>query len=209
MAQCGIYNSLAQLAIKIGAPGVPDFYQGTEVWDFSLVDPDNRRPVDYERRRRLLSELDEAVTGPWPGVSRRGAHGEPARRSHEAVYQPACCCASGARIWISSSAATIAHSTPSGTRHEHVFAFARAHRTQSVAVIVPRLTGTLLPDADTPPLGEHIWGDTTIDAPPGGPASYRHVLTGATVCARESGGRRVFRAADVFAVFPVAFLESR
>ena len=54
VAQCGIYNSLAQLALKIGAPGVPDFYQGTELWDFSLVDPDNRRPVDYERRRTLL-----------------------------------------------------------------------------------------------------------------------------------------------------------
>ena len=52
MARYGIYNSLAQLAIKIGAPGVPDFYQGTELWDFSLVDPDNRRPVDYERRVR-------------------------------------------------------------------------------------------------------------------------------------------------------------
>src|SRR5258705_1472270 len=46
VARCGVYNSLAQLAIKIGAPGVPDFYQGTELWNFSLVDPDNRRPVD-------------------------------------------------------------------------------------------------------------------------------------------------------------------
>ena len=54
IAQYGIYNSLAQGASKIGAPGVPDFYQGTELWDFSLVDPDNRRPVDYDTRRALL-----------------------------------------------------------------------------------------------------------------------------------------------------------
>ena len=50
VAELGIYNSLAQLLIKITAPGVPDFYQGTELWDLTLVDPDNRRPVDYARR---------------------------------------------------------------------------------------------------------------------------------------------------------------
>ena len=51
VAELGIYNSLAQLLIKITAPGVPDFYQGTELWDLNLVDPDNRRPVDYDARR--------------------------------------------------------------------------------------------------------------------------------------------------------------
>jgi len=97
----------------------------------------------------------------------------------------------------------------SGTRQEHVFAFARTHGAQSVVVAVPRLPATLLPDADAAPLAEHVWGDTTIEAPAEGPASYRHVLTGATVCARDAEGRRVLRAAEVFAGFPVAFLESR
>src|SRR5262249_13333005 len=59
VAELGIYNSLAQLLIKITAPGVPDFYQGTELWDLNLVDPDNRRPVDYQRRRAALA----AITG--------------------------------------------------------------------------------------------------------------------------------------------------
>src|SRR5262249_16869447 len=53
----GLLNSLSQTLLKIASPGVPDTYQGTELWDFSLVDPDNRRPVNYERRRRLLGEL--------------------------------------------------------------------------------------------------------------------------------------------------------
>ena len=53
----GTQTSLAQTLIKLTAPGIPDLYQGTELWDFSLVDPDNRRPVDYEVRRRLLNEL--------------------------------------------------------------------------------------------------------------------------------------------------------
>src|SRR5205085_9600532 len=57
IAESGMHNSLAQLVLKIASPGVPDFYQGAELWDFSLVDPDNRRPVDYDLRRRLLDEL--------------------------------------------------------------------------------------------------------------------------------------------------------
>src|SRR5262249_29828475 len=60
----GLFNPLAQTLPKLAAPVVPDPYQGTELWDFSLVDPDNRRPVDYERRARLLRELREPAAGP-------------------------------------------------------------------------------------------------------------------------------------------------
>ena len=208
VARCGIYNSLAQLALKIGAPGVPDFYQGTELWDFSLVDPDNRRPVDYERRQRLLEELDDAVNRRGPGTVVDELMANPRddrvklyasstllrfRRAHLDLFQR------GDYRPLGSA----------GAAREHVFAFARTHGTQTVAVAVPRLTATLLADRDTPPLGEHVWGDTSIDAPAAGPASYRHVLTGATVCARRRAGERRFHAADLFAGFPIAFLESR
>jgi len=57
IAYCGMFNSLAQVLLKITSPGVPDIYQGTEFWDLSFVDPDNRRPVDYAERRRCLEEL--------------------------------------------------------------------------------------------------------------------------------------------------------
>ena len=208
VAQCGIYNSLAQLAVKIGAPGVPDFYQGTELWDFSLVDPDNRRPVDYECRRSLLDDLESAVN----------------ERGQAAVAEALAATPQDDRMKLYTSSTLLrfrrAHLdlfqrggyhalATSGTRREHVFAFARTHGDQSVAVAVPRLTATFVTAGETPLLGEHAWGDTLIDAPAGGPASYRHVLTAATVCAREWEGRRVFRAADVFAGFPIAFLESR
>src|SRR5438477_635453 len=53
----GLLNSLSQLLLKIAAPGIPDIYQGTEIWDFSLVDPDNRRPVDYALRRTMLAAM--------------------------------------------------------------------------------------------------------------------------------------------------------
>ena len=58
IAHYGLLNSLSQTLLRLAAPGVPDTYQGTELWDFSLVDPDNRRPVDYERRRKFQDELD-------------------------------------------------------------------------------------------------------------------------------------------------------
>ena len=57
IAYCGMCNSLSQTLLKIMSPGVPDFYQGTEIWNFSLVDPDNRRPVDYDQRRKMLHDL--------------------------------------------------------------------------------------------------------------------------------------------------------
>ena len=57
-ARLGVQNSLVQTTLKLTVPGVPDIYQGAELWDLSLVDPDNRRPVDYARRTRLLDELD-------------------------------------------------------------------------------------------------------------------------------------------------------
>jgi (1->4)-alpha-D-glucan 1-alpha-D-glucosylmutase len=58
LVEPGRINSLAQTLLKLTAPGIPDFYQGTELWDLSLVDPDNRRPVDHSLRRRLLAELE-------------------------------------------------------------------------------------------------------------------------------------------------------
>ena len=61
VAAYGVYNSLSQLVCKIATPGVPDFYQGTELWDFSLVDPDNRRLVDYDHRMRVLEEVRQAI----------------------------------------------------------------------------------------------------------------------------------------------------
>src|SRR5436189_3348930 len=61
VAHLAIINSLAQVTLKIASPGVPDFYQGTDLWDLSLVDPDNRRPVDYDLRRRLLDKVSDAT----------------------------------------------------------------------------------------------------------------------------------------------------
>src|SRR5205823_4914256 len=77
LVEPGRVNSLAQALLKLTSPGVPDLYQGCELWDHSLVDPDNRRPVDFSVREQLLAEA-EAAAGPadvWPAVEKRGQRG--------------------------------------------------------------------------------------------------------------------------------------
>jgi (1->4)-alpha-D-glucan 1-alpha-D-glucosylmutase len=223
IAQYGLYNSLAQVTLKVGAPGVPDFYQGTELWDFSLVDPDNRRPVDYEHRRALLQELDAALEQDGPAAVATRLASRP--------------CDDRAKLFVTSvllrfrrdHLAVFEHGSydpldVEGSRREHLFAFARTYGQQRVIVVVPRLIATLLPDSDLQPLGERVWGDTRIALPQDGPTVYRDVLAQHCVraCNRDRAGspsddrsrrprlgHKTLRTADVFQHFPVAFLEGR
>ena len=199
----GIYNSLAQLAIKIGAPGVPDFYQGTELWDFSLVDPDNRRPVDYGKRRELLDAVEGSLGARATLASELLQRVEDdrlklfatttmlrARRAADEVFR----CGRYEPLAVEGSA------------RQHVFAFGRVLGQRQVLVCVPRLVATLAPDGN-PPIGA-IWGDTRISVPEEAPRCYRQVFTEACTALIEQDGRKWIRAADVFAHFPIAFLEA-
>jgi (1->4)-alpha-D-glucan 1-alpha-D-glucosylmutase len=176
----GRINSLAQTLLKLASPGVPDFYQGTEVWDLSLVDPDNRRPVDYELRRRRLAELKAGMTPEQ--ILARMDDGLPKlwlihqglqlrRRSPEAFgpagdYQPL---------------------RAAGPRAGHAVAFLRGGE---VAAIAPRLPLRLGGD----------WQGTVLDLPPG---RWHDVLTGEET---DGGARPV---AGLLARFPVALLARR
>jgi (1->4)-alpha-D-glucan 1-alpha-D-glucosylmutase len=202
VARYGMYNSLAQLAIKVCAPGVPDFYQGSELWDFTLVDPDNRRPVDYERRARLLAEIDAEC-------AREGRAGAAARlleSRDDRVKLFATTMLLRARqqerdIFTNGDYNPV---EVQGSRRDHVFAFARSAGQRRVIVTVPRLAATLASRGDAPPLGERVWGDTEL-LPLAGiqPASFHDVITDRCVPLQESGA---IRAADVFARFPIAVL---
>ena len=207
IARYGVFNALAQVALKIGAPGVPDFYQGTEVWDLSLVDPDNRRPVDYDRRQALLRELD--AMPPDVDSSPLARHllehlGDDRiklfatsrllrfRRERQAPF------GNGSYVPLGIN----------GARPDHVFAFARVEGHDMVLVVVPRLLATLLPDADILPLGDRVWGDLRISLPAGAPPYFRNVLTNRCVPVVHEGRESTVRVADVFEHFPVSFLES-
>ncbi len=204
VAHAGIWNSLAQTTIKIAAPGVPDFYQGTEIWDFSLVDPDNRRPVDYPKRLAMLEQLtrggrDGLFSGDALGdlVAARLdgriklytiLHGLRARHERPGVFR------SGEYVPLD----------PRGTRGPHVFAFARVHESSAAIVVVPRLTTKLAPDAVTPPLAD-VWHDTFVPWPAGFEGvTFKNVFTAEHLTA--AGPRGGFAVADLLRSFPVAVL---
>jgi (1->4)-alpha-D-glucan 1-alpha-D-glucosylmutase len=184
LARPAAIASLAQLVLKLTVPGVPDIYQGGELWDFSLVDPDNRGAVDWEARARL----SEAVAGATPAdfaaqwrdgreklfVIRRLLD---LRRRHpglfaEGDYQPL---------------------AVAGDNSAHLCAFARSRGAERLVVAVPRLLWRLYRD------GAAAWGDTALALPPG--PGWHDVFAGRRLAAAERIG-----AGALLAMFPVAVL---
>ena len=197
VAWYGALNALTQLALKATAPGVPDFYQGSELWDLSLVDPDNRRPVDFARRVELLDRLGStnptASLAEWRDgtvklfVTRRLAS---YRREQRELFD------NGAYLPLEVA----------GSRRDHVIAFARQHGDAWSVTIVPRLVATLARAAglagEAPPVGEVAWADTRVLLPEDAPARWRDVLTSAT---RDTSG--CLPLASLLASFPLAVLD--
>jgi len=154
IAPAGALNSLAQTLLRMTVPGVPDLYQGTEFWDFSLVDPDNRRPVDYPARQRALSEstaLTELLAQWQDGRIKQALIAQVLmlRNQHPALfsegrYQPL---------------------EVIGEQAAHVMAFARETEDMRAIVVVPRLPAELLGTAQTPFINAAHWGDTRIILP--------------------------------------------
>ena len=184
----GLLNSLSQTLIKLVSPGVPDIYQGNELWDFSLVDPDNRRPVDYKRRRELLDGIDGV---PAATLARDLSDGRAKlkvtaealrlRRGHADLF----------------ARGEVRPITARGEKSGHVFGIQRTLGTQTLAAIIPLRPATLVGGPTGLPIGD-VWGDTALEMSPGRP--WRNVLTGQPV--------DVAKAASVFADFPVALLTS-
>jgi (1->4)-alpha-D-glucan 1-alpha-D-glucosylmutase len=216
LADTGFVNSLAQTLVKICAPGVPDFWQGAEFWDFNLVDPDNRRPVDFDTRRRALAWLTRRAAEDLPQLVRELLAGWPDeriklfviwralqfRREHAEVfdgdYQPL---------------------ATEGPRKTHLCAFVRVVEARWTACIVPRLAlqawrerGQDNPARQGPgespwPLGDW-WRETVLQLPSEAPTRWRHVLTGEIVDTDEMPlVGRVLDAGKVLRQFPVALLS--
>ena len=174
----GRVNSLAQALLKLTSPGVPDIYQGNELWDMSLVDPDNRRPVDYDARRKLLAEVDARGMTPE----------EVLRRSDEGLP----------KLWVTKKALHFRRANPrlfgpegdyepieaGGTKADHVVAYTRGG---GCLVVAPRLPLRLGGD----------WGDTSIVVPGG---AWSDLLTGEEIAGGEA------RVGRLLARFPVALL---
>ncbi len=201
----GALNSLAMTHLKLTMPGVPDVYQGNEIWRFDLADPDNRRTVDFAAMEAELLSLDQAecedrnglvslLLDQWMDgrvklylISRLLRH----RRSRKSFYRRADYSPLKCR----------------GKRSDNVLAFCRKDRDVWALSAVPRLM-TRLTDAGRFPLGERAWRETSLSLPAHAPESYYDVLTGREVRARRSRGGLGIPAATIFESFPTALLIS-
>lgn len=205
LAGIGLLNGLSQTLCKLTAPGVPDVYQGNETWDFSLVDPDNRRPVDYDKRRRMLAELLEL---PPPKVRELVDTVTDGRAKLYLTWKVLQFRREHADLFL------LGEYIPLRVYGEHaanICAFARHHDDAWGIVIVPRLYLRLLGERDQPPLGREIWGNTTIELPGGFAAGaarngLRNLLDDSECPTETVADRAVVVAATALAHFPVALL---
>jgi (1->4)-alpha-D-glucan 1-alpha-D-glucosylmutase len=201
----GAFNSLSQTLLKITSPGVPDFYQGTELWDLSLVDPDNRRPVDYSLGIRALSNLRalEAGIGPLELTRELVLNWQDGR----------------IKLYLTSKALNLRKDKKGlffdgeyialkagGSYGEHLVAFVRAKGGERAITVVPRLLAGLLKPGELP-LAD-VWGDSYIALPFDKPGSaYRDIFSGRTIRTVEKDGGAALGVSDLLYSFPVSLLE--
>ena len=185
IARLGAINSLSQVALKLALPGVPDIYQGNEIWNFSLVDPDNRQPVNYEQRRELLASLEtaapEELFQQWSDgrikllLTQRLLR---LRREHEQLFKR------GSYVPLSVT----------GEFADCCVAFAREHEGKWIAVMVPRLSSRV----GFPPIGEK-WKDTAVELPDS------FLIEGASeIFSRRDLNERNLRIAEAMVALPFA-----
>ncbi|MEH2468150.1 malto-oligosyltrehalose synthase [Nostoc sp.] len=200
IADYGIFNSLSQTLLKTTVPGVPDFYQGTELWELSLVDPDNRRPVDFEQRRTYLSAIREQVKTDILGLIQELLNDKTdgriklfltaqllqARTNYVSLFQD------GDYLPLEVQ----------GTYANHIIAFARREGNQTAIAIAPRFLTSLIQPGDNP-LGESVWQDTHLQLPHGTAFTWKNVLTQQPLEVTET-----LSIAAALAHFPVALLVS-
>ncbi|WP_291993374.1 malto-oligosyltrehalose synthase [Candidatus Accumulibacter sp. ACC003] len=201
----GLLNALGQALIKITSPGVPDIYQGCELWQFNLVDPDNRRPVDYAQRGQFLAELQAMVDAPaeqWPQrLSPLLSNMADGRIKLYTLWQGLALRARWPEVF---ELGTYLPLKVRGERLAHVCAYARRHGERTLITLVPRLPGHLLGDQQVLPLGTAVWGDTVLELPEALAASgWRNVLSGE----RHAPASELV-VGDLLATFPVVLLAS-
>ncbi len=197
----GRINSLVQTVLKIAAPGVPDFYQGTELTALTLVDPDNRRRVDFDVATRHLDTVERLSGSPrdllWnqDGVAsklyvirkllqlRRDDPESFAKGDYQALQVD-------------------------GARKDHVFAFSRTYEGRSCIVIVPRWTAKLMDGVTELPLGEEVWADTSIALGSTAAAGMTEIFSRREITIEGEQTARTVRISQVFVEFPVAVLRA-
>ncbi|MDB9493464.1 malto-oligosyltrehalose synthase [Spirulina major CS-329] len=194
----GVFNSLSQVLLKMTAPGVPDIYQGTELWDLSLVDPDNRRPVDYKLRTKYLRAIKKAWDkDPLDLLKTLLEKPEDGRVKLFLIYQLLQARHQFMEVFQRGDYQKL---TVIGSLQDHVVAFTRTWGSHTAIAIAPRFFTSIVSDTELP-LGEQVWHETRLSLPPGSPSHWCDLISGQTLNSQDALFLR-----DTLAHFPVALL---
>ncbi len=203
LVYAGMINGLSQALLKITCPGVPDFYQGSELWDHHLVDPDNRGPVDFKIRSEALQALMDIAHFEAVGIAKELLTQWPdgrvklfmiwkalgCRRQHPALFRE------GEFIPLEVA----------GDRSHHIASFLRRHGKEQAVIVMPRWLANIPHSADTA-LDGGFWKGTNLQLSPSTPNSWRNVFTEKITESRLDGGNPFVAVGDLLTDFPVALL---
>jgi (1->4)-alpha-D-glucan 1-alpha-D-glucosylmutase len=203
IARIGLWNSLSQTLLKLACPGVPDIYQGNDLWDFSLVDPDNRRPVDYGRRQQAFESIRRS-SGAANSASAAELLETPqdGRLKLYVIWKTLCLRKEYPDVFQSGDYVPL---DVRGAKANHAVAFIRKFENTSLIVIVPRLVSRLLNGSERPPIGAEMWGDTTVQLPECVCSrSYRNIFTGEALAMEKTDVGSAIHVSNALANFPLA-----
>ena len=209
VAWLGMLNSLSQTLIRLASPGVPDIFQGTELWDYSLVDPDNRRPVDWARRRDLLQRIKSLLTLPpqerVPELRAMLQHPEDGRCK---LFLICAVLAMRRRQPTLFERGDYVAVTAEGVHAKRIVAFARRNPKGGVIAVAPRLFAGLCERPGSLPFGAQVWRDTGLPLPwLAAGVELRDVISGRPAVLESSPQGTRLPVAELLTAFPVALLE--
>jgi len=205
IAHCGMYNSLGQTLLKFAVPGVADFYQGTELWDLSLVDPDNRRPVDFAKRLQLLEELKSSEAEDRPALLRELLqHWQDGRIKIYLTYKLANFRRAHPEVMVEGDYLPL---EVGGELSDRVCAFARRSGAAWAVALAPRLIGAAVFNGGAL-LGADFWRSTAVYLPQEAPCHWVNTITGGKLDALLIGDKKVLPVPTVCKDFPVALLSN-
>jgi len=205
VARIGLWNSLSQTLLKLTSPGVPDIYQGNDLWDFSLVDPDNRRAVDYGHRQQVFESIRKWGSNPDASLVRPLLENpEDGRLKLYLIWKTLCLRKQSPDVFQRGEYLPL---TVRGARSDQIVAFIRKSDNASVLVVVPRLVASLLGDSNLPPIGSKVWEDTNILIPfCSSCETYRNTFTGEVIDLPKADAK--IAVSELLAHFPTALCES-
>jgi (1->4)-alpha-D-glucan 1-alpha-D-glucosylmutase len=200
VAQYGTWNSLSQTLIKMTAPGVPDFYQGTELWDLNLVDPDNRRPVNFQKRRSFLRDVREKAEGDiLKLIQELLSEKEDGRIKLFLIHRALQARRERADVFQKGKYLPL---EVNGRLKDHVIAFARNYEDSWAITVAPRFLTSLIREGDFP-IGQRVWSDSSLSTPRDFPGQWKDVMTSQVI--EDQGSLKMN---EVLKHFPVALLMS-